>query len=116
MSTIKVDTIQTSAGIEKFMSKCWIDYNPQTNTVNGSGGLSSVTDHGVGNHTFNFASSASSAYYSYGGCGLDSTLGDADDGVTTCALTKTASTARMISGYRNVEYDYDGFSYFFSLE
>jgi hypothetical protein len=118
MSTLKVNDIveATSGGGKVFFSRCWVDYAPQSNTINDSGGLSSITDNGTGDHTFNFTNSNSSAYYAYGGCGYDDSLGNSDDGVTTCGYaTKTSSAIRMISGYRNVEYDYDNFSYFFGM-
>ena len=116
MSTIKVDTIQTTSGVEGYLPRTWVDYVPTSNTINASSGLSSVTYNGTGDQTFNFSNSLSSAYYAYGGCGYDGTLGNADDGVTTCAYsTKSSSAIRMISGYRNVEYDYGGFSYFFGM-
>ena len=94
----------------------WVDYAPQSNTINASGGLGSITDNGVGDQTFNFSSAKPNAYYSYGGCGYDDSLGNSDDGITTAGYaTKTSSAIRMISGYRNTEYDYDGFSYFFGI-
>ena len=116
MSTIKVNTIQNTSSVESFLCRTWVDYAPQSNGINGSGGLSSISDHAVGNQTFNFSNANSSAYYAYGGSGYDDSLGNSDDGVTTCAYaTKTSSAIRMISGYRNTEYDYDGFSYFFGI-
>ncbi len=100
----------------KFPITVWVDYAPQTNTINASGGLGSITDNGVGDQTFNFSSAKTNQYYSYGGCGYDDSLGNADDGITTAGYaTKTSSAIRMISGYRNTEYDYDNFSYFFGI-
>jgi len=115
-SIIKVDTIQNTSGVEGFLCRTWVDYAPQTNTINASGGLGSITDNGVGDQTFNFSSAKTNQYYSYGGCGYDDSLGNADDGITTAGYaTKTSSAIRMISGYRNTEYDYDNFSYFFGI-
>ena len=94
----------------------WVDYAPQSNSINASSGLGSITDNGTGDQTFNFSTAKSNQYYSYGGCGYDDALGGADDGITTAGYaTKTSSAIRMISGYRNTEYDYDGFSYFFGM-
>ncbi len=118
MSTLKVNDIEeaTSNGLKVFFTRCWVDYAPQTNSIRGSGALSSISDHAVGNQTFNFSNANPSAYYAYGGCGYDDSLGNSDDGVTTCAYaTKTSTAITMISGYRNTEYDYDGFSYFFGI-
>lgn len=118
MSTLKVNDIEeaTSNGAKVFFNRCWVDYAPQSNSINASGALSSIADNATGDQTFNFSNANSSAYYSYGGCGFDDTLGDADDGITTAGyLTKTSSAIRMISGYRNTEYDYVGFSYFFGI-
>ena len=118
MSTLKVNDIEeaTSGGGKIFFNRCWVDYVPQSNNINASGALSSIADNATGDQTFNFSNSNSTAYYSYGGCGYDDSLGNSDDGVTTCGYaTKTSSSIRMISGYRNTEYDYDGFSYFFGI-
>jgi hypothetical protein len=116
MSTIKVNTIQNTSGVEGFLCRTWVDYAPQSNSINGSGGLSSIADNATGDQTFTFSNSKPSAFYSYGGCGYDDSLGNADDGITTAGYaTKTSLSIRMISGYRNTEYDYDGFSYFFGI-
>ena len=118
MSTLKVNDIEeaTTNGSKVFFNRTWVDYAPQSNNINASGGLSSIADNATGDQTFNFSNANPNQYYSYGGCGYDDSLGNADDGITTAGYaTKTSSAIRMISGYRNTEYDYDGFSYFFGI-
>ena len=106
----------TLGGGSGIVPTVWVDYAPQSNSINASSGLGSITDNGTGDQTFNFSTAKSNQYYSYGGCGYDDSLGNADDGITTAGYaTKTSSAIRMISGYRNTEYDYDNFSYFFGM-
>ena len=65
MSTIKVDTIQTTGGTEVYTAKVWASYtNITTTAVNASGNVSSLTDVGTGLTTLNFANALSSASYS----------------------------------------------------
>ena len=118
MSTLKVNDIEeaTTNGSKVFFNRTWVDYAPQSNNINASGGLSSIADNATGDQTFTFSNANPNQYYSYGGCGYDDSLGNADDGITTAGYaTKTSSAIRMISGYRNTEYDYDNFSYFFGM-
>jgi len=83
MSTLKVNDIEeaTTNGAKVFFTRCWVDYAPQSNSINASGALSSIADNATGDQTFNFSNANSSAYYSYGGCGYDDSLGNADDGI-----------------------------------
>ena len=56
LSTNTTPTIKDSAGTEfgRFC-KCFCNYNMQTNTINASFGVSSVTDNGTGVCTINFS-------------------------------------------------------------
>ena len=64
MSTIKVDTIQNTSGVQQYTAQI-------TATMNGTGtialqqsdGVSSVTDNGVGQYQFNFSNNFSAATY-----------------------------------------------------
>lgn len=66
MSTIKVDTIQTTGGTEVYTAKAWVNFNGTgAVAVRDSGNVSSITDNGTGDYTVNFSTSLSSANYSY---------------------------------------------------
>ena len=64
MSTIKVDAIQDTSGNNQFISKAWMSLNGTGPSIRGDGNVSSVTDNGVGNYTFNFTNSLTDANYS----------------------------------------------------
>ena len=59
MSTIKVDTVQTTAGVEVYTAKAWIN---QTNgvTINASGNISSIIDQGVGRYKASLSNAVTS--------------------------------------------------------
>jgi hypothetical protein len=55
MSTIRVTTIATQAGVEVYTCKAWVNFNGTgTVAINGSGNVSSITDNGTGAYTVNF--------------------------------------------------------------
>lgn len=66
MSTIKVNTIQTTGGVEVYTAKAWIRFNGNTNTIDASEGVSSITDNGTGLHTINFTNAFSTASFGAG--------------------------------------------------
>ena len=64
MSTIKVDTIQTTGGTEVYTAKAWVNFNGQsTIAIRNSGGISSITDRGTGQYTVTASSAMSTANY-----------------------------------------------------
>ena len=70
MSTIKVDTIQTAAGVEVYPAKAHIKYNQYSVTVDGSGNVSSATDVAAGRFTTNFSTAMASANYCATACAI----------------------------------------------
>lgn len=68
MSTLKVNTIQNTAGVEVYTAKAWVNFNGTgTVAIRASGNVSSITDNGVGDYTVNFISGMSDANYSSAG-------------------------------------------------
>ncbi len=67
MSTLRVTTLATQAGVEVYTAKAWIyfDGTTATPTVKGSGNVSSITDNGTGDYSLNFTSAMSDTNYSY---------------------------------------------------
>ena len=59
MSTIKVDNLQTTGGAGLYPAKVWANVNQKgTSSIRNSGGVSSMSDLGVGYFRLNFSSTA----------------------------------------------------------
>jgi len=64
MSTIKVDAIQNTSGVEVYTAKAWVNFNGTgTVAINADGNVSSITDNGTGLTQITFANTTSSANY-----------------------------------------------------
>ena len=65
MSTLKVNTLQTAAGVEVYTCKAWVNFNGTgTVAIRASGNVSSITDNGTGDYTINFTNAMPDANYS----------------------------------------------------
>ena len=65
MSTLKVNTIQNTSGVEVYTAKAWVNFNGTgTVAIRASGNVSSITDNGTGNYTMNFTTAMPDANYS----------------------------------------------------
>jgi len=60
MSTLKVDTLQTTAGAGLYPARAWINQTDGT-TINASGNISSLVDDGVGKYTANLSNALPNA-------------------------------------------------------
>lgn len=70
MSTIKVNSIQNTSGVEVYTAKAWVNFNGTgTVAIRASGNVSSITDNGVGDYTVNFGTAMSDANYTVVGSG-----------------------------------------------
>lgn len=70
MSTIKVDTIQTTGGVEVYTAKAWVNFNGTgTVAIRQSGNVASITDSGTGDYNVNFTSAFVDASYAASGTG-----------------------------------------------
>lgn len=68
MSTLKVNAIQNTSGVEVYTAKAWVNFNSVgTVAIRASGNVSSITDNGVGDFTVNFSSSLTDANFSISG-------------------------------------------------
>ena len=64
MSTIKVDTIQTSAGAGQYTAKAWVNFNGTgTVAIRDSGNVSSITDRTTGKYRENVSNAFSNANF-----------------------------------------------------
>ena len=65
MSTLRVTTLATQAGVEVYTAKAWVNFNGTgTVAIKASGNVSSITDNGTGNYTVNFTTAMADANYS----------------------------------------------------
>lgn len=112
MSTIKVNAIQDTAGVERYTARAWVNFNGlSTVAIRASGNVSSITDNGTGDYTVNFTSALADANYSVSGFSVATSVGNVTgaslvtwypSGTNTfLPLTKTASAARFYTGNPN---------------
>lgn len=68
MSTLRVNTLQTQAGVEVYTAKAWVNFNGTgTVAIRASGNVSSITDNGTGDYTVNMTNALADANYSVSG-------------------------------------------------
>lgn len=66
MSTLRVNTLATAAGVEVYTAKAWVNFNGTgTVAIRASGNVSSITDNGTGDYTVNFTNAIADANYAY---------------------------------------------------
>ena len=76
MSTIRVNTIQNTSGVEVYTAKAWVNFNGTgTVAIRASGNVSSITDNGTGNYTVNFTTAFADANYAVSGSALWGVVG-----------------------------------------
>lgn len=64
MSTIRVNAIQNTSGVEVYTAKAWVNFNGTgTVAIRASGNVSSITDNGTGDYTINFTTAMADANY-----------------------------------------------------
>jgi len=108
MSTLKVDNLQTTAGIGMYTLRAYINYNPTTTvpTIRANGGFtSSITDNAIGDQTLTFSTAIGDINYTWSGsAGYDGTNQHAwVGGPNSTILTnwKTSTFLRINTIYAN---------------
>ena len=72
MSTLKVDTLQTTGGAGLYPARAWVNFNAQsTISIRASANTSSMTDLGTGYYRQNFSTSMTNASYAISGMSKD---------------------------------------------
>ena len=107
MSEIRATTISDLAGTGpatltgQSAAKAWASYsNTATATIDNSLNVSSITDNGVGDATFGFSTSFSSAAYASPVDNHANAVGNSNAYIgSTRSNTKSASTVRCVSVY-----------------
>jgi uncharacterized protein (AIM24 family) len=100
MSTIKVNTIQNTSGVEVYTAKAWVNFNGTgTVAIRASGNVSSITDNGTGDYTVNFTTAMPDTNYSNVFSGTwDSSLPNATNLIGTFVnATRTTSALQLQS-------------------
>ncbi len=94
MSTIKVDTIQSTAGTELYTTKAWVNFDGiGVVSIRADGNVSSITDNGVGLYTVTFTSAVTDANFAaYGGAGQDASDPIRDTGFFAVNTTTSLKT------------------------
>jgi hypothetical protein len=107
MSTLKVNAIQGTDGVERYMARAWVNFNGQgTVAIRASGNVSSITDNGVGDYTVNFTAAMPDANYAAVGMGNNATTQEIVSRSASVAPTTTAFRCRVQSpsAYGDGEY------------
>lgn len=64
MSTLRVNTLQDTAGVERYTARAWVNFNGTgTVAIRAAGNVSSITDNGTGDYTVNFTNAMPDANY-----------------------------------------------------
>ena len=113
MSTINVDTIQNTSGVEVYTAKAWVNFNGTgAVAISASGNVSSITDVGVGRYTSNFASALSASTYatsfdntSYATNNSSVNIALEGSSAGTVVSLKTTSAVRCASAATTTNYD-----------
>ena len=113
MSTLKVNAIQNTSGVEQYLCKAWVNFNGTgTVAIRASGNVSSITDRGTGKYTVNFTTAMPDANYSSQGNGQKSDGGDDGGWVAQCGgyvgAVQTASACPVTTGFKTSNTPVDG--------
>lgn len=97
MSTIKVNAIQNTSGVEQYLCKAWVNFNGTgTVAIRASGNVSSITDNGTGDYTVNFTTAMADTNY----CVVTGSSGGGNTILTqNAAGTVTAPTTTAVRLY-----------------
>lgn len=100
MSTLKVDTLQTTGGAGLYPAKAWVNFNAVgTASIGGSANVSSLSDLGTAYFSVTFSNSFSDTSYVFAGSSntaTDGTVGTvcSDMGYNSAVANKGTSSMR----------------------
>jgi hypothetical protein len=99
MSTLKVNTLQNTSGVEVYTAKAWVNFNGTgTVAIRASGNVSSITDNGTGDYTVNFTTAMSDANYA---AQLSSAMGGGAGGFVGTDNTVSTGSLRFVAYAQN---------------
>lgn len=101
MSTLRVNTLQNTSGVEVYTCKAWVNFNGTgTVAIRASGNVSSITDNGTGIYTINFTTAMIDANYSI------VLTGNSDNNtsvaVRDAGTSQTTTSARILCFWPNI--------------
>lgn len=68
MSTLRVNTLQNTSGVEVYTAKAWVNFNGTgTVAIRAAGNVSSITDNGTADYTVNFTAAMTDTNYAVTG-------------------------------------------------
>ncbi len=98
MSILKVNAVQGTDGVERYLARAWVNFNGTgTVAIRGSGNVSSITDNGVGVYTVNFTTAMPDANYS---AGVSVGTSGAGSGYCCTFAAPTTTTYRLAGIYQ----------------
>jgi hypothetical protein len=105
MSTLRVNTLQNTSGVEVYTAKAWVNFNGTgTVAIRAAGNVSSITDNGTGTYTVNFTAALADANYATTGTVRSSGV---SNGMTLGTITTATSNVQIstTSGSANAALD-----------
>ena len=112
MSTLKVNTIQNTSGVEVYTCKAWVNFDGTFSAssiftvanggIRAAGNVTSVTDNGTGNYIVNFTNAMPDANFVVNAI-TNSTTGDASRPVVAFRTGASTTTAviQTVGTYNN---------------
>ncbi len=96
MSTIRVNAIQNTSGVEVYTAKAWVNFNGTgTVAIRAAGNVSSITDNGTGDYTVNFTTAMPDTNYSAMVC---RSRGDANGKAVVLDSGFSSTSVRVLTG------------------
>lgn len=94
MSTLRVNTLQDTAGVERYLARAWVNFNGTgTVAIRAAGNVSSITDNGTGDYTANFTTAMPDTSYAY--LVTHSSVNSGGQATQTLTANKLAGSCRL---------------------
>jgi hypothetical protein len=102
MSILKVNAVQGTDGIERYLARAWVNFNGTgTVAIRASGNVSSITDNGTGNYRINFTNAMPDANFAFSGgykAADDSTGSNSDGNIAPFSFSTTGVSVLTLNG------------------
>ena len=103
MSTLRVNTLQTQAGVEVYTAKAWVNFNGTgTVAIRAAGNVSSITDNGTGDYTVNFTVAFADTNYAVLTASRNSTVSTSNSGYAGGASVAAYTTTSVRVWHSNI--------------
>jgi len=106
MSTLKVNTIQNTSGVEVYTAKAWVNFNGTgTVAIRAAGNVSSITDNSVGDYTVNFTTAMPDGNYSVNTTTSSDSTSIVTSGITGNSSVLTTTSVRVATWSTSAQVD-----------